>query len=126
MAVEDGGEFGGDGVEVEGLEVVQHVDIEAGVGWVFDENNVGFGEAGARTIDVDVAADGRDGSDFGEIVEDGGFAHIAEVEDAVDTGESGQDFGAEEAVGIGDDSEFHVFRISRAGGGRLREDAHAN
>jgi hypothetical protein len=26
-------------------------------------------------------------------------------------------------VGIRDDSEFHVFRISRAGGGRLREGA---
>ena len=126
MAVEDSGEFGGDGIEVEGLEVVQHVDVQAGVGRVFDEDDVGFGEASARTIDVDVAADGLGGSNFGEFVEDGGFAHVAAVKNAVDAGESGQDFGAEEAVGIGDDSEFHVFRISCAGGGRLKEDAHAN
>jgi hypothetical protein len=48
------------------------------------------------------------------------------MEDAVDALEGGRDFGTEEAVGVGDDSEFHVFRIRCAGGGRLREDAHSN
>jgi hypothetical protein len=48
------------------------------------------------------------------------------VKNAIDAGEGGQHLGAEQAVGIRDDSEFHVFRISRAGGGRLREGAHAN
>jgi hypothetical protein len=45
------------------------------------------------------------------------------VKNAVDTAQCGQRLGPEEAVGIGDDSEFHVFRISCAGGGRLREGA---
>ena len=123
MAVEDGGEFGGGGVEAEGLEVVQHVEVERGAGWVFDEDDFGFGELGARALGVDVAADGGDGSDFGELIEDGDFSYVANVKNAVDTFEGGSDFGAEEAVGIGDDSEFHVFRISCAGGGRLREGA---
>ena len=126
MAVEDGSEFGSGGVEVEGFEVVKHVDVEAGVGRVLDEDDVGFGEVRTGAVDVDVAADRDDRSNFGEFIEDGDFSYVAEVEDAVDASESGQDFGAEEAVGIGDDSEFHVFRISCAGGGRLREGAHAN
>jgi hypothetical protein len=45
---------------------------------------------------------------------------------AVDALESGSDFRAKETVGIGDDSELHVLRISRAGGGRLREGTYAN
>jgi hypothetical protein len=45
---------------------------------------------------------------------------------AVDALKSRSDFRAEETVGIGDDSELHVFRISRAGGGRLREGTYAN
>ena len=89
MAVEDGGEFGGNGIEVEGLEVVEHIDVEAGVGRILDEDDVGFGEAGAWTIDVDVAADCGDGSDFGEIIEDGYFSYVATVKNAVDAREGG-------------------------------------
>jgi hypothetical protein len=48
------------------------------------------------------------------------------MQDAVDALESGSDFRAKEAVGIGDDSELHVLRISRASGGRLREGTYAN
>jgi hypothetical protein len=40
-----------------------------------------------------------------------------------ETAKCGKDLRAEEAVGVGDDSELHVFRISCAGGGRLREGA---
>jgi hypothetical protein len=121
--MEDGGELGGGGIEVKGLKVVQHVDVEAGVGWVFDEDNFGFRQLGAGTIDIDIAADGGDGSNFGEFIEDGDFSYVATVKNAVDASEGGSDFRAEEAVGVRDDSEFHVFRISCAGGGRLREGA---
>jgi hypothetical protein len=30
------------------------------------------------------------------------------VEDALDAGEGGEEFGAEEAVGVADDSDFHL------------------
>lgn len=114
VAVEDGGEFGGRGVEVKRLEVVEHVDVEAGVGRVFDEDDVGFGEFCAGAADVDIAADGGDGCDFGEFGEDGDFADVAKVEDAVDAAEGGCDLRAEEAVGVGDDAEEHGVRISGA------------
>jgi hypothetical protein len=96
------------------------------MGRVFDEDDFGFGECGAGTIDIDIAADGGDGSNFGEFIEDGDLSYVATVKNAVDTAQCGQRLGPEQAVGIRDDSEFHVFRISCALGGRLREDAHAN
>jgi len=131
VAVKDGGELGGGGIEVQGFEVVEHVEIETRVRRVLDEDDFGFGQLAARAFDVDVAANGGDGSDLGELIEDGDFSYVATVEDAVDAQEGGaaqcrKYFGAKEAVGIRDDSEFHVFRISCAGGGRLREGAHAN
>jgi hypothetical protein len=32
------------------------------------------------------------------------------VENALDTGEGGNDFGAEETVGVGEDGDFHEMR----------------
>ena len=126
MAVEDGGKFGGGGVQVERFEVVEHVDVEACVRRIFDEDDFGFGQFAACAFSVDVAANGGDGGDFGEFGQYKGIAHVADMQDAVDALESWSDFGAEEAVGIGDDSELHVLRISRASGGRLREGTYAN
>ena len=58
VAVKDGGEFGGGGVEVDGFEVVEEVEVA-----FFKEDDFGFGEFGARAFAVDVAADGGDGGD---------------------------------------------------------------
>jgi hypothetical protein len=126
VAMEDGGEFCCGGIEVQGFEVVQHVDVEAGVVRVFDEHDVGFGQLSAEAFSVDVAADRRDRSDLRELGQYRGIADVADMQDTVDTFESGGDFRAKETVGIGDDSELHVLRISRAGGGRLREGTYAN
>jgi hypothetical protein len=126
VAVEDCGEFCRCRVEVESLEVVEHVDVEAGVGRVLDEHDFGFGQLAAEAFPVDVSANGGDGSDFGEFGQYRGIADVADMQYAVDALEGGSDFRTEEAVGIGDDSELHVLRISRAGGGRLKEGAYAN
>jgi predicted Rdx family selenoprotein len=112
VAVEDGGKFGCRGIEVQGFEVVQHIDVEAGVGRVFDEDDFGFGQLAAEAFSVDVATNRCDGSDLSEFVEDGWFADVAEMKNAVDALESGSNFRAEEAVGVGDDAEEHGVRIS--------------
>jgi hypothetical protein len=125
VAVEDGGEFGSGGVEVKSLEIVEHVDVEACVGRVLDEHDFGFGQLCAGAFSVNIAANGGDRSDFGEFGQYRGIADVADMQDAVDALESGSDFGTKETVGIGDDSELHVLRISRAGGGRLREGTYA-
>ncbi len=60
----------------------------------------GGGQLGAGAGDVDVAADGGDGGDAAEGVENLGFADVAGVQDVIDPDEGGEDFGAEEAVGV--------------------------
>ena len=100
VAVEDCREFCGHGIEVQGFEVVQHVDVEAGVGRVLDEHDFGFGKLGAGAFSVDVAANGGDGSDLGEFGQYRGIADIADMQYALDAFESGRDFRAKETVGI--------------------------
>ena len=107
VAVKDGGEFGGGGVEVDGLEVVEEIEVA-----VFKEDDFGFGEFGAGAFAVDVAADGGDGGDGAQLVEDGDFADVAEVEDVVNAFKGGENLGAEEAVGVGDDADAHGVRIA--------------
>ena len=108
VSVKDGGEFGGGGIEVEGVEVVEQVEVADRMRRDFDGDDFGCGEFGARAGVVDVAADGGYGGDFAEVVEDGDFAYVAEVEDALDPGEGGEDFGPEEAMGVADESDFHL------------------
>jgi hypothetical protein len=81
---------------------VEHVDVAAG-----DEGHFGLRQLTAGAFAVHVAADGGDGSDLAQILEDGSLAYVAEVEDALDAGESGDDFGTEETVGIADDADSH-------------------
>ena len=118
VAVEDGGEPPGHGIKMEGVQVVEHVDVAGFLLQVFDEDDFGFGEFGAGAFAVDVAADGGYWGDFAEVVEDGDFAYVAQVKNARDTGEGGEDFGAEEAVGVGEDGDFHWTPLSaRTGAG---------
>ena len=109
VAVKDGGEFGGGGVEVDGLEVVEKIEVA-----VLKEDDFGFGELGAEALAVDVAADGGYGGDGSQLGEDGDFAYVAYVEDVVDAAEGGEDFRTEEAVGVGEDAEFHGFGLNLA------------
>ena len=58
VAVKDGGELGGGGVEVDGLEVVEEIEVA-----VFKEDDFGFGKFGTGAFAVNVAADGGDRGD---------------------------------------------------------------
>ncbi len=111
VTVEDSGEFGGSGIEVEGLEVVKHIDVEAGVGRVLDQDDFGFRELGAGSFAIDVAADCCHRCELFQSFEDRRFADIADVEDAVDAAECWSDFGAEETMSVRDDAEEHGVRI---------------
>src|SRR6185437_9092879 len=98
VAGEDSGEAAGGGIEMEGLEVVKHVDVEA-----FGKGDLSLRQLGALPFPVDVATDGGDGRDFAEFLKDGEFAHVAAMEDEVHAGKHGDDFGTEEAVRVADD-----------------------
>ena len=84
MAVENGGEFRGSGVEVESAEVVEQVNIVA-----LEEQDVGFRQAAAGAGAIDVAAHRVNRGDLGEGFEDGWIADIAEVKDVLDACQSG-------------------------------------
>ena len=120
VAVEDGGEFSRCGIEVEGLEIMEHIDVAA-----LAEEDFSFGQPGAGAIAIDIAADSGDGRDFGQLIEDGDFADVANVEDAIDAAQCGSDLRAEETVGVGDDAEEHGFRISGSGIGGVSSTARS-
>src|ERR1039458_4738344 len=102
VAEEHGGELSGGGVQVERVEVVEHVDVAAA-----EEENLRLRKLAARAVAVHIAADGGDRSDLAQILENGRLAHVAQVQNALDAGEGGGDFGAEEAVRIADDADLH-------------------
>lgn len=103
VSEEDGRKFGGGGVEVERVEIVEQVEVVA-----LEEEDVGFRQAAAGAGAVDVAADGVDGGDLLKGFEDGGAADVAEVEDVLNSGENGRHFRAQKPVGVADDADFHL------------------
>lgn len=64
VAAEDGGEFGGHGIKVEGIEIVEHIDVAATMVSVAGEHDFRLGQPGARALAIDVAANGGDGRDL--------------------------------------------------------------
>ena len=100
VAGDDDVDAGAGGVAIELLEIVQ--DVDARVGRV---ERGGCGKGGGPGTFVDIAADGGDGREGAEAVEDGGIADVAGVDDVIGTGERGEGFGTEQAVGVGDDSD---------------------
>src|SRR4029079_1916065 len=60
---------------------------------------------------VGVAVDGADGSDRRELVHDRRSADVTGVKDEFDAVEYGEDFGADEAVCIGDQPNEHAFSL---------------
>jgi len=85
VTVDDCGDAGCAGTEVEVLAGVEYVDQASG-----QLDGLGFGEEGAEAVGIDVAADGGDGGDAAECGQNVGVAHVAGVEDVVDSGEGGE------------------------------------
>ncbi len=90
--MEDDGDAGGGGVDVDPGERVDHVDEAAG-----EVEGLGGGKVCAGAGGIDVAADGGGGGDGGEGGEDGGVADVSDVEDVCGGvgGQGGEELGAE-------------------------------
>jgi len=89
----------GFGVQVEVMDGVNEVEESAG-----QLDGFGFGELGAVAVGVDVAADGGDRGELAQGTENARVADISGVEDVVDSAQRGERFGAQQAVGVGDDA----------------------
>ena len=106
VAADDDVESGDFRIEVKLFKVVQDIDRDI---LKFD----GCGERKGRRprFGVHVAANGEDGCDGFELVEDGRVADVACVNDGSGAFERGESFGAEKTVGIGDDAEEERFHL---------------
>jgi hypothetical protein len=106
VAADDDVEAGGFRVEVELCKIVQDVDRDI---LEFDDCRQRKGRG--PWLGVHVAANGEDGRDGFELVEDGRAADVACVNDGLGGLERGESFAAEETVGIGDDTEEERFHL---------------
>lgn len=78
VTVEDCGESGCCGIEIDLVDVVEHVEIAAAEGCYF-----GLWEFGAGAVSIDITPDGGHWGNFRELAEDFGVAYVAEVQDVV-------------------------------------------
>lgn len=108
VAIDDRAYGGGLRAEVEILARVDHVDQAAS-----QLDGLGGGQERAGTVRVDVAPNGGDWRDAGELVEDGGVAYIACVEDVVDSSEGEENLRPEQAVRVGYYADEHLQPLSQ-------------
>ncbi len=112
VAADHGGDAGGFRFEVEITDGVDEVKELPGQIDGFGGRELGAGPGG-----VDVAANGGDGADLAESVEDAGVADIARVEDVFSLRKRGEGLGAKEAVGVRDDADQHGYGALFGGAG---------
>jgi len=94
-------------IEVEIVEIVEHIQIEAG-----NFDNRGKRQLLRPRLCVHVAAYGKHGSDIFQLREYFRCTHVSCVNDQLDSGEGVLRFRPENAVGIGNDADPHGDRES--------------
>ena len=102
MSADDSPNACGGGVQVE---IVDGVDEVEKASAQLD----GFG--GVQIIEdrggIHIAADGGEGSDLAQAIEDTRIVDVPGMEDVVDARQFGDGFGAEQTVCVGDDADMH-------------------
>lgn len=100
VAADDNVEAGDFRIEVKLFKVVQDVDRD-----ILEFDNCGERKGRGPGFGVNVAANGEDGRDGFELVEDSRIADVTCVNDGLGVLECREGFRAEQTVGIGDDAE---------------------
>ena len=95
MTADDGRDAGSGWVKVECDQIVKHID-----GMTSEFNEFSWWELGARAGAVDVAADGGEGREGAERVEDLYIADVSGVENMIDSAQSNDGFRAQEAMRV--------------------------
>src|ERR1700728_206589 len=112
VAMEDCGKLPGSRVEVQGLQVVEHIEVDARLRRVLDEDDIGFGELAAGALGIYVAPDCRHWRDRFKFGKNGNLSHIAQMQNAFNALECWSDLGAEQTVSVADNADLHGFRIA--------------
>ena len=102
MTADHDGDLSDDRIQIEVLEGVDEIHET-----IVEFDGFGGGQSGAGSLGVDVAADSGEGREIAEGCKDGRIAYIAGVQDVVNACQSGQSFGTQQAVGVGDDADEH-------------------
>lgn len=85
----------GGGIEIEGVPVVQHIK-----GVAMQRDHLGCGQVGARSVHIDIAADGGNRGNFAQLFQDPRIAHVSGVENVLDAAQSRDGLRAKQAVRI--------------------------
>src|ERR1039458_180935 len=102
VAEEHGGKLSRCRVQVQQLQIVQHIDVA-----VRDQYHFSLRQLARRTFAVGVAAHCGDRRNLAQLFEYRNVAHVAQMEDALDAFQSALDLRAEEAVGVADYTDSH-------------------
>lgn len=106
VAVEDGGEFRRDGIETKRAEIVEQIEVVA-----FEEQNVGFGQAAAGAVAINVPTYCVKGSDLFESLENRGVADVTQMQDVIDASQGGNHFRTQKTVGVTHDADLHLLKL---------------
>lgn len=115
VTVEDSGEFGRSGVEVQGVQIVQQVEIT-----IAGQRDLCLGKLRALAAGVNVAAHRDHGRNLLKLSQDGDFANVAEVENLLDALEGRQNLRPQQAVSVADDADLHSCCDARSRRATLR------
>lgn len=108
VAADDGSNACGCWAQIEVMEGVHYVEEPT-----LQLNNLSRWQLGARTIEIDVAADSGDGSNGSQGLQYLDIAHIARMQDVADAVKRIERLGTEETMGIRDNADQHTcFRLN--------------
>lgn len=78
----------------------------------FKEEHIGFWQLAARASAINIAANSVYRCDLSQGFENGSIADVAQMQNALDTGEEGQNLRTEQAVGVAEDTPLHRLKLS--------------
>ena len=110
MAVDDRGQAGGGGVQVQGEEFVEDVEVDAP-----HFHHPGLGEARGPVAPVGVAPDRVHRGEALKLAQKARVADVPGVDDEFHALQGLDGFGPQQAVGIGDDADEMFSHKSRGG-----------
>ncbi len=103
VAEEHGAKLPGCWVQVQRVQVVEHVDVAA-----IEKQDIGFRKFTAWAFAVHVPPNRGHRGDLGQLLQNRRLAHIAEVQDALDSGQRRRNLRPQQAMGIADHADSHL------------------
>ena len=108
MAEEDHRKFRRDWIEMQRVQIVQHVHVV-----ILEQQHFCFRQSAALTAAIDIAANGSDRRDLFERFQNSGITDVSEMQNAFDPGECRNNLRPQQPMSIADNADFHRPRLNR-------------